>query len=61
MHGVTDMQQPLAQHGHHEPIGIVIADGGRGDSAPRFSAFVWGPVPEEIEVREAVRELVAAS
>ena len=30
-----------------DPIGIVIADGGRGDRAPRFSAFVWGPVPDE--------------
>ena len=30
-----------------DPIGIVIADGGSGDRAPRFSAFVWGPVPDE--------------
>jgi hypothetical protein len=30
-----------------DPIGIVIADGGPGDRAPRFSAFVWGPVPDE--------------
>ncbi len=30
-----------------EPIGIVIADGGRGDKQPRLSAFVWGPVPED--------------
>ncbi|MBP6772099.1 MAG: hypothetical protein KA154_03810 [Gemmatimonadaceae bacterium] len=44
-----------------EPIGIVIADGGRGDAAPRFSAFVWGPVPDDIEVREEVRELLAAT
>jgi hypothetical protein len=32
-----------------EPLGIVIADGGSGDAAPRFSAFVWGPVPEELD------------
>ncbi|WP_434479927.1 hypothetical protein [Gemmatimonas sp.] len=32
-----------------EPIGIVIADGGRGDRPTRFSAFVWGPVPDELE------------
>lgn len=44
-----------------EPIGIVIADGGRGDALPRFSAFVWGPVPDDAElVREEVRELAAA-
>lgn len=30
-----------------DPIGIVIADGGPGDRAPRFSAFVWGPVPDD--------------
>jgi hypothetical protein len=56
------MQQPHIKSGHQEPIGIVIADGGRGDSTPRFSAFVWGPVPEDIDdVREEVRELIAAS
>lgn len=36
-----------------DPIGIVIADGGPGDRAPRFSAFVWGPVPDEEVDREA--------
>lgn len=30
-----------------DPIGIVIADGGRGDRLPRVSAFVWGPFPDE--------------
>ena len=35
------------QSGHEEPVGIVIADGGRLVSATRFSAFVWGPVPDE--------------
>lgn len=44
-----------------EPIGIVIADGGRGDSAPKFSAFVWGPVPEDADMRPEIRELLAAS
>lgn len=57
------LQQPVG----HEPIGIVIADGGRGDSHPtRFSAFVWGPVPDDVfddllrDVREPRKELVAA-
>jgi len=44
----------------HEPMGIVIADGGRGDASPKFSAFVWGPVPDDVELPEAVPELVAA-
>jgi hypothetical protein len=43
-----------------DPIGIVIADGGPGDRAPRFSAFVWGPVPdEEMEDEGPVAPLVA--
>lgn len=33
-----------------EPIGIVIADGGLPEASTRFSAFVWGPVPDEPEV-----------
>jgi hypothetical protein len=39
----------------HEPIGIVIADGGLGDHIPRFSAFVWGPFPDEVERPAASR------
>ena len=30
-----------------EPMGIVIADGGRGNLPTRLSAFVWGPVPDD--------------
>ncbi len=29
-----------------EPIGIVIADGGHVALPTRFSAFVWGSVPD---------------
>lgn len=32
-----------------EPIGIVIADGGAPSAPTRFSAYVWGPVPDELE------------
>lgn len=44
-----------------EPIGIVIADGGRGDLPTRFSAFVWGPVPEDQPDLEREREPLAAA
>ena len=45
-----------------EPMGIVIADGGRGDALPKFSAFVWGPAPDDIDVvRDSVRELAATA
>ncbi len=31
-----------------EPVGIVIANGARGDVTPRFAAFVWAPVPDTV-------------
>ncbi len=32
-----------------EPVGIVISRGSRDEATPRFSAYVWGPIPEEQE------------
>ena len=32
-----------------EPIGIIISNGSRSEAEPRFSAYVWGPVPDEPE------------
>ncbi len=29
-----------------EPVGIVISRGSRAEPAPKFSAYIWGPVPE---------------
>jgi hypothetical protein len=34
-----------------EPIGIIISRGSRAEETPRFSAYVWGPVPDEPEMR----------
>jgi hypothetical protein len=39
-----------------EPMGIVIADGGPGDRPSRFAAFVWGPVPDDDIMADAVRD-----
>lgn len=39
------MQAELEQ----EPVGIVISRGSRAEAAPRFTAYVWGPVPEDVE------------
>lgn len=44
-----------------EPLGIVVADGGQGDVAPRFSAFVWGPVPEDLEAEDQHPALVGSA
>jgi len=52
----------LLQHTNdQEPLGIVIAAGERGDALPRFSAFVWGPVPEDLEVPVEPEPLAAAA
>lgn len=32
-----------------EVVGIVISRGSRAEATPRFSAYVWGPVPDEPE------------
>jgi hypothetical protein len=32
-----------------EPIGIVIADGSVPSTEPRFLAYVWGPVPDDLD------------
>ena len=37
-----------------EPIGIVISSGARIDEAPRFAAYVWGPVPDADVAEEFV-------
>jgi hypothetical protein len=36
-----------------EPIGIVIADGARGDVTPRFFAYVWASAPEPMPLEVA--------
>ncbi len=53
----TTMIKPDA----HEPLGIVVADGGPGDVAPRFAAFVWGPVPDDLEAEAQDKELVGSA
>lgn len=35
---------------NEEPIGIIISSGSRAEAEPRFSAYVWGPVPDEPEM-----------
>lgn len=55
------MHTPITPKIPMEPIGIVIADGGRPEHAPRFSAFVWGPAPEETAVPNETELLVAVA
>ena len=30
-----------------EPLGIIISRGDRTEPTPVFSAYIWGPVPDE--------------
>ena len=41
-----------------EPVGIIISRGNRQEETPRFSAYVWGPVPSS-EIDEQTGQLVA--
>lgn len=38
--------------GEQEPIGIIISRGPRGEDPPRFSAYIWGPVPVPEPVKQ---------
>jgi hypothetical protein len=29
-----------------EPLGIIISRGDKTEPTPRFSAYIWGPVPD---------------
>jgi hypothetical protein len=43
---------PVASH--DEPVGIVISGGhARAETAPRFSAYIWAPAPEEESTEKA--------
>jgi len=35
-----------------EPVGIVISRGSREEAAPKFWAYVWGPVPQDTGLTE---------
>jgi hypothetical protein len=38
-----------------EPLGIVISRGDKTEPTPRFSAYIWGPVPEPVLVESSTR------
>jgi hypothetical protein len=43
------MSQIRQRAGTDEPVGIVISRGVREDESPRVSAYIWGPVPEDVQ------------
>ncbi len=44
---VDIVKQALQTELEQEPVGIVISRGSRDEATPRFSAYVWGPAPDE--------------
>lgn len=47
--GAMRLNRKNAVSADREPMGIVIADGGEPETTTRFLAFVWGPVPDDVE------------
>jgi hypothetical protein len=33
-----------------EPLGIIISSGDKTEPTPIFSAYIWGPVPDAVQV-----------
>lgn len=54
--GILMKKQRQAEN-EQEPVGIIISGGSRTEGVPRFSAYVWGPVPDG--ETEASGEMVA--
>lgn len=41
------MMQDETQKQSEEPVGIVISPGWEPETTPLFSAYMWGPGPED--------------
>jgi hypothetical protein len=51
-HGVapsseSEMEKVRKHIEKSEPIGIIISGGDKTEPTPVFSAYIWGPVPDE--------------
>lgn len=44
---VATIMKHEVQSMSEEPVGIVISSGWEPEAAPRFSAYVWAPWPDE--------------
>lgn len=42
------MKKDRKDNGSSEPVGIIISRGDRTEPTPVFSAYIWGPVPDEV-------------
>ena len=44
----SQMKKDRKDSGSSEPLGIIISRGDRTEPTPVFSAYIWGPVPDEV-------------
>jgi hypothetical protein len=44
----SQMKKDRKDNGSSEPLGIIISRGDRTEPTPVFSAYIWGPVPDEV-------------
>ena len=42
------MKKDRKDNGSSEPLGIIISRGDKTEPTPVFSAYIWGPVPDEV-------------
>ena len=42
------MKKDRKENESSEPLGIIISRGDRTEPTPVFSAYIWGPVPDEV-------------
>ena len=43
------MKKDRKETSSNEPMGIVISRGDKTEPTPVFSAYIWGPVPEDAQ------------
>ena len=43
------MKKDRKETGSSEPLGIIISRGDKTEPTPVFSAYIWGPVPEDVQ------------
>lgn len=46
----STMKKDRKEIASSEPLGIIISSGDKTEPTPIFSAYIWGPVPDAVQV-----------
>jgi hypothetical protein len=46
----STMKKDRKEVASSEPLGIIISSGDKTEPTPIFSAYIWGPVPDAVQV-----------